>query len=402
MNDPAIPPAFILGGGLTTLGILRSLGRRGIASTVFTNLSDDITSHSRFARTLLLPEPDDPQAVADYLIAEARTAQSKPVLFVSGDRQLLTACRQLDRLREHLHVLLPPQAAAETVVDKTLFRAFAEQHAAPVPRTWSPSSEKELIELIPHLPFPLVLKPAQSADWRQDSIVAVQGWIKMIRVDDPETLLREWARVSNLVDPPIVQEFIRGDDSDHFSYVSYMNRDGVELAGLCVRKLRVHPIHGGAAACATIFQDTEMEAAGRSILRQLGYRSVASVCFKRDPETGQARIYEINGRIPLCHGIFQLAGIDLPWLMYRDAQGLASGACGPTQPRGHWMALDYDIAALREYRRAGELSYGDWIRSLLKVRHIVEFDPRDLGPFIHVIKNKLRSGGKKLMGTTGH
>ena len=128
-----------------------------------------------------------------------------------------------------------------------------------------------------------MLKPAQSSDWRQGSVVAAQGWIKMIRVDNSAKLLDEWTRLARIVAPPIIQEFIPGDDSDHFSYVSYMDRDGRELAGICVRKLRVHPIHGGAAACATVCDDPGMQAAGRKILRQLGYRSVASVWQRQSP-----------------------------------------------------------------------------------------------------------------------
>ena len=227
------------------------------------------------------------------------------------------------------------------------------------------------------------------------------GHLRNVHGDDAETLIGEWTRLARLVAPPIVQEFIQGDDSDHFSYVSYMDRDGRELAGLCVRKLRVHPSHGGAASCATVSSDPAMEAAGRTILRQLGYRSIASVCFKRDPRTGQARIYEINGRLPLCHQVFQLAGIDLPWLMYRDAQGLECEPCGPPRPCGHWMAFNYDVAAARAYRRAGELTFTQWLRSLLKVRMIVELDPRDPGPFIHVLRKNLRSGRTKLTRSAG-
>ena len=384
------PPAYVLGGGLIALGIIRSLGRQGVPITLFEDTPEDIAFHSRYVRVVRLHHAIDHEGTAERILLESQRESQKPVLFVCGDRCLLAGCRAEQRLRQHLHVVLPPLHAAETVNDKGRFQAFAKAHDIPVPRGWNPRSRAELEALLPELTFPLALKPVHSSDWQRQAMVVAQGHLKLIRVDTAAQLLVQWERITARTGPPLLQEFIQGDDTNHFSYVSYRDRDGRELVGLCVQKLRLHPIHGGLATLARIAREPTMESAGRRVLDHLGYRSVASVCFKRDAVTGEARIFEINGRLPLVHSTFLLAGIDLPWLMYRDAQGLSLPPPVLARPHGYWLTLSHDIWAAREYVRAREMGPGAWLRSLLRVRIIVEFDPRDPGPSLYFLRTTLR------------
>lgn len=385
-------PAFILGGGLLALGLVRSLGRHGVPVTVVKEGEADISFHSRYVRGIALGDRNSARDKADRLVAEARGTRQKPVLFVAGDMALLAACQHEAQLREHFHLVLPSLQSALTVIGKELFHDFAARNAVPVPQGWNPRDGDELRELAPSLPYPLVLKPVRSADWHQPSVVAVQGHRKMILVDGPAQLLAEWTRIVALAPPPLIQEYLRGDDDTHYSYVSYRDRSGRELAWFCMRHMRLNPIHGGFATFARVVCEPDLEAVGRRVLDQLDYRGGASVCFKRDPVSQQARIFEVNGRIPLGHGVSQLVGIDLPWIMYRDALGLPSEPAHVRPSSGHWLTLTYDLWAARDYRKAGELGTLAWLRSLLQVRLVVEFDPRDPGPFLHLLGNLLRTG----------
>lgn len=387
-----IAPAYVLGGGLLALGLVRSLGRHGVPVTILKEGDADISFHSRYVRGIALGGRTGARDKVDCLVAAARGERQKPVLFVAGDTNLLVACQHEAELREHFHFVLPPLTSAQTVIGKELFQDFAARHAVPVARGWNPRNIDELRALADSLPYPLILKPARSADWHSPSVVAVQGHRKMILVEDADQLLVEWTRVSELASPPLVQQYVRGGDDAHYSYVSYRNRHGAELAWFCVQKMRLNPIHGGFATLARCVSEPVMEAAGRRVLDQLEYRGAASVCFKRDPLSKDARIFEINGRMPLAHGVSQFAGIDLPWLMYRDALGLEPAPGDLSRSSGHWLALTYDLWAARDYRRAGELSVLAWLRSLLRVRVVVEFDPRDPGPFLHLLGSLLRTG----------
>ncbi len=385
------PGAFILGGGLISLGIIRSLGPRGVPIIVFHDGDDDIAAHSKYVRAVRLIDGSNAKLTIDAIVSEAKLEARKPVLLVAGDRSLLQACRHQEELKPHLHLLLPAIDAAETVVSKEIFRVFAESHGAPVPKSWLPNSQQELLQLSQTLRYPVVIKPVQSTDWQTPAVVAQQGHIKMILARDSAALVYHWTFLAASCGPALVQEYIDGSDSDHYSYVSYRDANGHELVGICVQKLRLNPIHGGLSSLAVCVEDESMRRSAQNLLQQLSYVGAASVCFKRDPRNDQAFIFEVNGRLPLVHGALFANGVDLPWLMYCDALGLPCTRLSVAPSRQTWISLTHDYWAVRDYMRCNELSISDWMRSLMSVRYIVEFDPKDLNVFAWFVKQ-----------TTGH
>lgn len=385
-------PVLLLGGGLTPLGVTRSLGRRGIPVTVCVAAQDDIVFHTRHATPYSLPKgPDDSDVVA-RLTGLARALPQKPVLLVTGDDFLQFASRNRRQLTEHMHLCLPPADAIETVVNKDLFQQYAREHSLATPRGFAPGSVKELDGAIGWLRFPVIVKPVRSTDWHAPAFLEAYGHIKMLRVADATELRALCSRLASFDSPLLVQEYVRGGDEQHYSYVSYRRRDGAEVSALCVRKLRLHPINGGAVALARIEADEEMRVKAQQALDALGYTGVSSVCFKRDTVTGEASIYEINGRLPMVHSIFAMVGIDLPYLMYQDALGIDPVCQPPTRIDGKWVALGQDIWSFREYHRSGELSLRQWLASYRGVRMVAEYARDDPGPLLYLLRSMLRAG----------
>ena len=150
----------------------------------------------------------------------------------------------------------------------------------------------------------------------------------MLRADDPETLRRLWQAYCGEGDVSVLQQYIEGPDDQHYAYYAYRARDGVERAVLTVRKQRLYPTHAGDGVFAHVVDYPVLEQIGREVLHKLGYLGIASVCFKIDPDLGPL-IYEINGRLPAMHGSFALVGVDLPYLMYADATGIAYSSPPP-------------------------------------------------------------------------
>jgi predicted ATP-grasp superfamily ATP-dependent carboligase len=181
---------------------------------------------------------------------------------------------------------------------------------------------------------------------------------------------------------PLVQEFVVGGDHEHYSYVSYRNREGVELSGVLVQKLRLSPIRYGLGTCARVVRNEAMETIGRHVTATLPYHSVASVCFKRDVRTGAPKVFEVNGRLPLNFPAIGVAGMNLPLLMYRDALGDSPSPATVKRYGRLWTTLSHDIWAMRGYQRAGELSFAQWLWSYREVKQVLELDWRDPGPGI--------------------
>lgn len=390
------PEVFILGGGLISLGVSRSLGRRRIPVTVFGADPNDICFQSRYVRRANWPEeggrvgPSNSAAVIHQMVAEARALPTKPVLFVSGDDGLLSACRHAEELRPWMDFRLPDLGTARTVLDKEIFQRFAADNDIPVPRGWAPETRTDLLGVMGEMRFPVIIKPTDSMDWHRDSVVEDQGWIKMIRVDDEASLLNQWDRLHRYGRPLLIQEYIRGGDDQHYSYVAYLGDREQQLTSLLCRKLRIHPIGAGLGSFAESAVDPDLEAVGRNVVKRLGYTGAVSVCMKKDRVSGEAIVFEVNGRLPLAHGIFQAVGIDLPWLMYIDAQGLPTPRGTQPRARVRWSALGHDIGSYRQNSQAGRLSFARWLRSYAGRTWICELDPRDPRPFVFFVAQLIR------------
>ena len=61
----------------------------------------------------------------------------------------------------------------------------------------------------------------QSTDWQTPAVVSQQGHIKMILARDPAALIGHWTFGETICGPALIQEYVDGSDSDHYSYVSY-------------------------------------------------------------------------------------------------------------------------------------------------------------------------------------
>jgi len=322
-----MPKAVVLGGGLNSLAIVQSLGRRGIDAYVVADDLDDLVLRSRYATELPLERagPDDDSLIT-ALVHAAAGFQPKPVLFFTSDLYLRLVARYQERLAAAFVFLVPTVGQVDLVTDKALFAGFTELHALPAPRTGVPADLAGARELSRELQYPVVIKPNLSFHWRPRGV-------KIAIAEDAESFLAQWATLRSTTERLVVQEFIQSDDKEHFSFCAYRSPKDGELAYVTVQKLRVYPIHGGVGVFLRVVQDDELERVGRQALEALDYVGVASVCFKTDSTTGRRLIHEINGRLPAWHAAFRIAGVDLPYLMYADVLGL-DRASGLTAARG--------------------------------------------------------------------
>ncbi|MFH1573292.1 MAG: hypothetical protein ABIG68_04875 [Acidobacteriota bacterium] len=282
---------------------------------------------------------------------------------------------------------VPPRDAVTCVLHKDRFAEFARMHSLPTPLTLTPASADELRRQARNLRYPAVVKPAVSDSWLREDFSRRFGRIKAVRVGSPDELIARWLELTDAGPGLVIQEEIGGGDDQNYSYFSYRRAPGQETAGLVLRKLRICPIHAGVAALAIPVHDAEVAAAGRRTLDALGFSGMASVSCKKDPNDGQAKVYEVNGRFPIAHASFALCGVDLPYLMYRDLCGFADPPPVARIRGKKWLAITLDLPAVMAYRRAGELNLGAWARSLRRVGMIAEFAVDDLRPGFFALRH---------------
>ena len=108
-----------------------------------------------------------------------------------------------------------------------------------------------------------------------------------------------------------------------------------------------------------------------------------------DERDGVNKLIESNVRFTQPNSLIAAAGIDLPWMAYRDALGLPYAA--PERFRTGVRLWDpkMDLRAYRQLRDRGEITLGEWLGSL-RPAHLDSLSIRDPMPTLVPLSRALR------------
>ena len=353
-------PVLVLGGGLTVLGVIRTLGRAGIPTYVLTD-QDDFVRHSRWFRAAPGSRGGKwgDHGLAPFLDASPIEAA---VLMPCSDVWAMRVARLEPRLTARFVSSQAPAAALETLLDKGRFAGALREAAVPHPRTEVLAGPADL-DAVPDDAFAgAFLKPRDSQRFFQR--FGVKAFRVAGRADAGERLRAIGAAGFSVV----FQEYIPGPATNHYFVDGFVDRTGHLGAVFARRRLRMYPRDfGNSTYMVSVAPDRLADAIGavRRLLEQLRYRGIFSAEFKYDEREHLFKILEVNAR-PWWYVEFAArCGVDVCVMAYRDALGL------PVEPAASYCAGRalvypyYDFGACRELRRGGELSLWEWARSWL-------------------------------------
>jgi len=339
----------VIGSDYRGLGVVRSLGRRGVPVWVL----DDghvLATLSRYSRRTL-PWPDDPAAQLRLLLSLAgQHGLAGWTLFPTGDETAALIARHHDLLAARFLLTTPPWDTLRIAHDKRLTYARAAELGIPHPRLARPGDAGDLT-------FPLILKPA----WKEtlNAFTQAKAW----EVANPAELAARYAEAARLVDPEriLVQELIPG--GDQYSYAALV-RQGRPVVEVVARRVRQYPPEFGFfSTFVESIERPEIEQPSRDFLRSLDYDGLIELEYKRDPRDGRYKLLDANPRVWGWHTLGRRAGGDFPWLAFRQARG-ESVAPARVPPGRRWLYAAPDaLAALALWRR-GRLSLARYLRTL--------------------------------------
>jgi D-aspartate ligase len=371
--------AVVIGGGCQGLGIARSLGRRGIRVCL---IDDEISiaRASRFVRdTIRVPNLRTERALLDALtVARGRLRLSGWVLYPTREENIAAIAANRDILQREFRVPTPELDSIRHAWDKREVYGLAERLSIPVPRTWFPQSEEDLAAI--DVNDPVVLKPAI----KEHFFYATHA--KAWRANTAAELLAAFRRATEIMPASevIVQEMIPGGGEQQYAYCAFF-RDGRPVGSMTVRRRRQHPSDFGVASTyvETISLEELAEPSCR-FLTAIGYYGLVELEYKRDPRDGVYKLLDVNARTWGYHSLGGPAGVDFPYLLFRDQIG-APVEEARARPGVRWIRLATDVPnALRDIR-AGTLRSGDYLRSLRGVHTEAVFSLRDPVPGLYEI-----------------
>lgn len=360
------PWALVIG----DISLVRALGRSGLPVMLASSEPRPPAASSRYCAGVLSTPSfvDEPEAAVHAIVAWASEQQVRPVIFPQGDHDLLALSRQRDLVTRQAHLVLARAELVEDLVDKLRFAALASHLGLPVPPTVTLRRDQRLDEHLARWShFPCVLKPATRSRWDGSALqMHDEGTPKALRVETRQELERIAPLVRAHETDCVLQAAIEGGEQQILSYHAYVRSNGELAAELTGRKVRTVPRTYGFSTCLDVVHEPEVIEVGRDVLRTLGLTGVMKMDFKRDVRDGRLYLLEVNPRFNLWHHPAAVAGVNIPALVYDDC--VHPGSSRPPQrlPRPvRWLGARGDLRALPEYRRAGELTIGGWLRDLV-------------------------------------
>ena len=362
---------LIIGGDYQGLGIARSLGRHGIPVCVI----DDETSIARASRFVQhVFRVRDLGAEASFLdalaSARARLGPSRWVLFPTREEHVAAIAANREALVRDFRVPTPASSVIRRGWDKRETYRLASQLSIAIPRTWFPRTEADLAAI--DTSYPLVVKPAI-----KEHFIYATG-AKAWRAGDRAQLASRFRRAAQIVRDGeiIVQELIPGGGQEQYAYCAFF-RDGQALASMTVRRRRQHPSDfGRASTYVETIALPELAEPSIRFLRSIGYYGLVELEYKRDPRDAAFKLLDVNVRTWGYHTIGRPAGVDFPYLLYRDQVGAQVHECHAC-PGVRWIRLATDLPNAVRDIRAGALRPRDYLRSLRHVDTEAVFSVRD-------------------------
>ena len=382
LNVPADFPAgsvgaVVVGGDYQGLGIVRSLGIRGIPVCVV----DDEYSISRFSRYsthhVKVANLRDERAAVEELIGIGKKLNlSGWVLYPTREELVAAFSRSRTLLSEWFRVPTPEWESVRWAWDKRNTYQLAKELGIPTPVTHYPEDAKQLAEL-ESCPPPFVIKPAI----KEHFIYATKA--KAWRANSHSELKRLFHKASELAGPGeiMVQELIPGGGAQQFAYCAFF-RDGEAIGKMVAQRWRQHPLQFGRASTYVETVDIPiLEELSERFLRGINYYGLVELEYKLDPRDGHYKLLDVNARTWGYHSLGPRAGVDFSYMLYADQVGLTVAPCRG-KPGIGWMRATTDLPAAFMALMARDLHVKSYLRSVKNCNVEAVFSHKDPLPGI--------------------
>ena len=365
------------------LALARRMTRLGARVTAVE--SQPIVARSRGVRGVVEPyKPDGTRWLE--LLDEIASSSRECVVLTGTDRTSEWLVQMAERLPANVHAFERPDSAHLSLMSKERADTIAKSAGVLVPWTTSVSTHEEFAAAALQAPWPCVVKPVFSHEWRD-------------RYGEKRAFFAEDTRTAELIVrkplsdgvPMLLSQYIPGSDGDVEEAIVVRLADGSYPVRFGCRKLRQYPAGFGETAVGESSALPETMALAQRVLDQAGFVGVAGVETKRHAETGERWFLEVNVRLPGQWGLGDACGVEAS---PRVVSALCGRELGPqpqlrsgvrfVQPDLDWHGV---LPALRAAPARTRLGLARrLLRPYLGARELGMFDPRDPGPLIALFR----------------
>jgi predicted ATP-grasp superfamily ATP-dependent carboligase len=345
------PVAVVMNVYYTGLGIVRSLGERGVRVIGLTSQHRIYGNFTRYAKVRFAPDSrSEPAALLDFLIELGKELGSRSVLYPTRDDDVIFLNRFRDQLEPHFSLVIASASALEASLNKWNTFLCARDANVPTPGAWMIHDESDLERASREAAFPCVLKPLSAHHWRRGENWELVGARKAIGVASAAELHAEYREIARAEKRALVQEMVPGGDECLLIVACYMDRQSRWVAGFNVQKVLQIPEGFGTGCIVQSVERPELFERTIRLLQSIGYSGIAEVEYKWDAAAREYKLIEINPRPWDQHRLGSACGVELMYLAYCDHAGLPAPAPGKPVAGYKWIAEDtFLTAAVRSF-----------------------------------------------------
>jgi D-aspartate ligase len=353
-------PVMLLGGRENCLAVTRNLGRLGIPVYV-SGKAGCHAMYSRHCRRSFPVQRGNPagQAWRRLLIGNPDPDLSGAIVIAMCDESLEFLADHRDELcaKYTLNPFVPELRQAMLDKYETLVRA--RRAGVPTPNFWAVDAIEQVLAIRSELRFPVMVKPRNSRAFMDEfgrKLFIVEDNFEDV-VDKVRLSLERGLEV-------MVVEMIPGPDSLLSSYNTYRTSEGKLLYDYTKSVIRRWPVNRGGATFHRSIWLPETAELGRRMFEGIGWQGIGNVEFKRDLRDGQLKIIEVNGRFTAAQRLITEAGAPIDLIVYCHLTGQVPPRFDNYSQSLHFWYPVRDLLACLQLRQAGQLTFGQWLRSL--------------------------------------
>lgn len=356
------------------IDIARSLGKHGIP-VYGIDVESDESKPGKYSKYIhFIPGPDlevnGEGPYLEFLVQFGKKMNCKPVLYPLSDAHALVCSRHREVLNQFYEFVMPDHQTMVGLTTKDGLHQVVSQFNLPAPKTEFINGSNDIECIAKRMVYPAILKPTESAHWHTPEITKLlrrgltAGRAKVILCKNPGELVESYRLIAQYDDRLLVQEVIPGND-DHLVYISfYLDRQSRPLGIFAGRKFRVIPTGFGSASYVRSYYDRGLVEAGLRLLASVKYQGLGGIEFKKDPRDGDYKLIEVNTRFGMWDGLCVRCGVDLPYIAYCDTLRLPVDPQLTFRQEIIWLDWQRDVRAAIAYRKKGQLTLNEWLKSL--------------------------------------
>ncbi len=370
------PGVVVLGSDFKALGVVRSLGRRGIPAVVIDNVPRAAWYSRYVERRFAWHQAMEGEAFLNFLLAVGKSSRlERWILFPVQDDAVEFVARHSQQLSAVYQLLTQNWEVVQWANDKRMTHHLAESAGVPYPRTWYPANEEQLDEL--ECAFPVIIKPAIS--------IRLQNALRLkaLPAQNKEELVTQYRLAAAIIDPGeiMVQEIIPGGGQEQYSVATFC-QDGQMLMSMSARRIRQYPIdYGLGSSFVEAVEVPPLFDLAERLLSCLGASGMIEVEFKHDRRDDLYKLLDINIRPWGWHTLCMACGLDFPYIHYQDLVGEPVAISTPEYGL-RWIRVLTDIPAGIQEILAGTTTPLDFLRSLAGKKVYSVLDWRDPLPVV--------------------